>query len=348
MSSLEPDRTPVNQRLFPTFILQGFWDELERLGVSLVELERASDVRRPRSGDFDSQMSESAMLALFEAAQTITGNPTIGLTAGRAIGASGFHLLGHLALAGNNLTQALKLVVRAQPQIAAHMVLESLGDGRTRFGFVHGRSRPCPGARVMAELCAVMLHDVALHYFSPSTRELPQVSLPYSSPADRAPYEHAFPGGVKFDADGTFVIFRSKALARHRSGADPWLRDQLFKLAVDTYRATSTEEAWSDRVRRMLRAHPAPRLVQVWELADRLDLSRRGLSRRLASEGVTASELMDEILFERATSLLRRPNATAAGVAEMLGYAELSSFFRAFRRWSGGLAPRAYRDSDPT
>jgi AraC-like DNA-binding protein len=131
--------------------------------------------------------------------------------------------------------------------------------------------------------------------------------------------------------------------ARHRSGADPWLRDQLFKLAVDRYGTAKACTDWSGRVRRALRVHAAPRLVNLSALAEQCGMSRRGLSRRLAKEGVTVSELIDEVLFERARPLLRRPGATATQVAEALGYAELSSFLRAFRRWSGGLTPSAYR-----
>jgi AraC-like DNA-binding protein len=49
--------------------------------------------------------------------------------------------------------------------------------------------------------------------------------------------------------------------------------------------------------------------------------------------------LLDEALYERAQELLSG-GASSAQVAEELGYAELSSFYRAFRRWSDGRTPR--------
>lgn len=78
-------------------------------------------------------------------------------------------------------------------------------------------------------------------------------------------------------------------------------------------------------------------------MARQLGVSVRGLARRLAREGENLTSLLDEALYERAQALLRRPDATVAQVAEALGYAELSSFFRAFRRWSGGLTPSGFR-----
>jgi AraC-like DNA-binding protein len=126
------------------------------------------------------------------------------------------------------------------------------------------------------------------------------------------------------------------------------LPKQLLQLAQDQY-GTAQADAdsnWAQRVRNALRAHAVPRLIDPEILARQFRLSRRGLSRRLASEGVSLSTLIDEALYERACTLLRRPQATAKDVAAALGYAELSSFFRAFRRWSGGLTPQEYRQRE--
>jgi len=115
---------------------------------------------------------------------------------------------------------------------------------------------------------------------------------------------------------------------------------KIFDLAQDQYGARSLGDDWTARVRRALRVHPAPRLVDADALAAQLGVSRHGLSRRLARQGVTLTSLLDEALYERAKHLLKRPGMTAAEVADALGYAELSSFFRAFRRWSGGKTPK--------
>jgi AraC-like DNA-binding protein len=48
-------------------------------------------------------------------------------------------------------------------------------------------------------------------------------------------------------------------------------------------------------------------------------------------------------LYGRARELLARPALAIAEVASSLGYAELSSFYRAFRRWSGGHTPNDFR-----
>jgi AraC-like DNA-binding protein len=327
-------------------MLRAFWDELDRRGFSPVELERLSGVCRPPTGDCATIMPVEDMHRLFEAAVGLTREPTLGLTVGRAVGATGFHLIGHLVLASGTLTEALQRVMRVQPQIRKrHPLVAELADGRLRIGFTHVAPTLRIGARVEAELTAVVLHDVVLHFFADQTHDRPCVELPFPAPDDASAYRRTFPGGVRFDADGTFVCVQRSALAPRRSGADAALLEHLTQLALDQYAAADTDEDWTSRVRRALRSHAAPRQLDLCALARQLGVSERGLSRRLAREGSSLSSLQDEALYERAQALLRRPGATAAQVAEALGYAELSSFFRAFRRWSGGLTPNAYRQA---
>ena len=152
-----------------------------------------------------------------------------------------------------------------------------------------------------------------------------------------------FPGGVRFDGEGTFVYFPRAALAEPRSGADPALLEQLSSLALEQYGAADSDDNWTNRVRSALRAQTSLRSLDANTLATQLGVSGRGLARRLAREGESLSSLLDEALYERARELLLRPDVSVAQIAEALGYAELSSFFRAFRRWSGGLTPATFR-----
>jgi AraC-like DNA-binding protein len=282
------------------------------------------------------------MHRLFEVGLTLTGDEALGLSVGRAMGATSFHLIGHIVLASATLPQAIKFAARAEPHLGMRAPrIEQLADGQLAFGIFPDEQNASLGARVEAEMTAVLLHDVAL-YFLDSKFARPSVHFAFATPSDLRAYRLTFPGELHFDARGTFVMFPGKALRRRRSGADPTLLQQLFRLAEDQYGGANDED-WASRVRRALRGQAAPRLMPAETLAQQLGVSTRALSRRLAHERVSLSALMDEVLYERAQALLRRPGATSAQVAAALGYAEHSSFFRAFRRWSGGLTPNAHR-----
>jgi len=76
--------------------------------------------------------------------------------------------------------------------------------------------------------------------------------------------------------------------------------------------------------------------------AEAAGMSVRSLQRRLASEGLTFSQLVDEVRLEMAVPQLRDPDIRITDVAFGLGYSDPAHFTRAFSRWAG-VAPSEYR-----
>jgi AraC-like DNA-binding protein len=76
--------------------------------------------------------------------------------------------------------------------------------------------------------------------------------------------------------------------------------------------------------------------------AARLGISRRSLQRQLEIQELTYSDLVDEVRYEIARSLLTSTDLDVAEIGATLGYRDPSSFSRAFMRWAG-MSPREYR-----
>ncbi len=95
------------------------------------------------------------------------------------------------------------------------------------------------------------------------------------------------------------------------------------------------------QVRELIVARPAdPPSADT--VARQLHMSPRTLRQRLAGEGTSFRELLNEVRERLAEEMLIAGGLTVAQTAERLGYLELSSFSQAFRRWKG-MGPRAYR-----
>jgi AraC-like DNA-binding protein len=73
-----------------------------------------------------------------------------------------------------------------------------------------------------------------------------------------------------------------------------------------------------------------------------LRTSPRSLQRRLEIQAITYSDVVDEVRYELARTLLTNTNLDVAEIGATLGYRDPSSFSRAFLRWSG-ICPRQYR-----
>jgi len=86
------------------------------------------------------------------------------------------------------------------------------------------------------------------------------------------------------------------------------------------------------RIQQMLKRRRRGRLSEE-EVAGELGLSRRTLVRRLADSGTSYRAMLDANLRERARLMLDEGKRTRAEMAEVLGFADPTSFSRACRRW---------------
>jgi len=78
------------------------------------------------------------------------------------------------------------------------------------------------------------------------------------------------------------------------------------------------------------------------EVARRLGMSHRTLARRLSSEGLTFSGILDELKSDLAKRYLKEKHLAISEIAWLLGYREVSAFTHAFKRWTG-RTPREVR-----
>jgi len=95
------------------------------------------------------------------------------------------------------------------------------------------------------------------------------------------------------------------------------------------------------RVRELLR-NALPANLDLDQVASALHLSQRTLHRHLADEGASFRTIKDALRRDLALSRFAKSKDPVAKIAADLGYADTSTFFRAFTAWTG-LAPTEYR-----
>ena len=75
-------------------------------------------------------------------------------------------------------------------------------------------------------------------------------------------------------------------------------------------------------------------------------VSQRTLARRLADEGATHGEVVDQLRESLAIQYLKDPGMSLSQIAWLLGYEGATSFNDAFKRWTG-RSPSADRHGGP-
>jgi AraC-like DNA-binding protein len=151
-----------------------------------------------------------------------------------------------------------------------------------------------------------------------------------------AEIKKAFGCKVSFGSDADEVVYPRLADAMASVNADPHLNSLLVRYCEE---ALSNRRVHSGAWRLKVENAIAPLLphgqAKMKEIAKRLGVSRRTLTRLLASEGCTFGGILDALRLDLAKSYLREQNLRTSEVAWLLGFGEVSAFSHACRRWTG-------------
>ncbi|MEM6794817.1 MAG: AraC family transcriptional regulator [Acidobacteriota bacterium] len=169
-----------------------------------------------------------------------------------------------------------------------------------------------------------------------------EVHLKHSAPGPTSDHEAHFGCPVHFASGRDALKVSEEALAAPNRVGDSGIVqffDSVLKADVTKLEEeNSFERRVQDRISRSLSEGIPP----ISEVARHFAMSGRTLQRRLSEHGLSYQQLVNETRQILARRLLRETRYSLAEVAFMTGFAEQSSFTRAFKRWSG-QSPRAYR-----
>ena len=96
-----------------------------------------------------------------------------------------------------------------------------------------------------------------------------------------------------------------------------------------------------NEVRKVLEAGLDGGDVSLHGTARKAAMSRRAIQRELTNQGTNFRGVLDTVRYRIAVDLLKQKSDAACEIATLLGYSHLSSFHRAFKRWTG-KTPRKF------
>ncbi len=282
----------------------------------------------------DQRIPYAAMGALFLEAAQKTGCLHFGLLCGRAWHLSDLGLLGEVVRNCPTVGRALRtLTVHQHLNGDGGLVFLLQRDAAVDIGYAIYH----PGMEgavqiydtLMAGYCNI-LHELCGASWTPS-----EVFFPHAKPSDVEPYRRFFRAPLRFDSEFCAVRFPAHWLEQPVQNADP----ALLRIAETEAEAAGRGELL-EQVYRALRFQLLHGKSSGNEVARILAMHRRTLNRRLEAQGATFQELLDQVRFEVARQLLADTQVAIDDVAAAIGYAGVSPFMRAFRRWSGATPGR--------
>ena len=98
------------------------------------------------------------------------------------------------------------------------------------------------------------------------------------------------------------------------------------------------------KIMQLLESNSSEVLPSLDLIAHIADISPRTLKRRLAAEGTTFFEVIDQWRFKTALKMLSNPSTLIKEISARLGYSYVRNFDRMFNRWTS-TTPQQYREN---
>jgi AraC-like DNA-binding protein len=271
----------------------------------------------------------------------VSREPALGLHCGLYACEASFGLIAPVVSHARSLRHALELIVQFHGLLAEAgriELVERAGVAQLRYVFASPLLASAHQFVEMAQAGFVRM----LRTFGCTRADIRSVCFEYTRPQHHAAYTLAFGGVEHFGRSFTGIEVAADALDRPHLHQDIELHSLVLAQAERRMQHRTRGQRCAERVSALLRAASSTQPSDMDSLARKLGLSVRSLRRRLEEEGTSYRELTQDLVHEQACSLLSDPSRTLQSVAHTLGFADSTSFHRAFRR-RAGLTPAQYR-----
>ncbi|AGC42526.1 AraC family transcriptional regulator [Myxococcus stipitatus DSM 14675] len=290
----------------------------------------------------------STLHAFLDAAEALSGDAFLGLHVAQRVPRGNYGLVEYIARASPTVRDTFRALARymalLEPAWRASFTDDAEGGGTFAYGI--------PG-----EPLAYGRHasEYGLALFTHVGRQLTErawnpraVAFAHPAPPDITPLVEHFGVTPTFGGGRNALTLEATTLDLRVVGADPALLSVLEHAARGGVSSPQTPpddapefvRAVRTGIRASLQEGPPP----VGTVAKGLHVSPRTLQRRLTELGTSFQDEVDAVRRELAFQYLRDASLGVSQVAFLLGYSELSTFDRAFKRWTG-MTPRVWRES---
>ena len=320
--------------------LKGLLAAAERCCVARAPLLAALGLA---GADFDDDTARIPLrsLAAVDAALRAALGTTAGLRLGDVLAKDHASIVGYLCDCARTLRELLDLLSRYRG-LALELPAPRV---EVRGGLAHFE------ARYPEELCATLPVTIQCELASwlakarkaCGPRWVPShVALQGANAADRGDHERLLGAPLRSGDGATGFAFDARWLDVPLPAGDGTLLARLQSIADDMLHELAADGGFAKRVRAALERSLATGASSVDDVARALAVSPRTLQRRLEKEGTTFGAVCDETRRAVALEHLRTSRAGIKETAFRLGFSEPSTFYRAFRRWTGDT-PANYR-----
>lgn len=317
------------------------WKVIESYGHDPAPIFRAQNIDVRTISDPNARARKSALTAVWANAEKLIDDPAFGLKSAEFLHPSHLGALGYAWLTSTSLRTALNRLSRYVHFIADNIevgldekddqvrVTVRESDVVSRMVWASDSS-----LAIVTALCR-MNYGVALNPVA--------VDFQHAEPRNSGKYYALFRCPVGFSRGADCITLHTNVVDKKLPSANPQLAQLNDQVMIQTLGRLSKERI-VPRVKSIIIENLPSGSVSDEMVAAELNMSTRALQRKLQRKETTFKQLLTETRQELADKYIRNNQLSLTEISFMLGFSEVSSFSRAFKRWTGE-SPSDYRQA---
>jgi AraC-like DNA-binding protein len=324
--------------------LQQYLVSAKAAGVDIHRALALANIDESQANDAEARIASTLFERMLEQMISASGDALFGLHTSQFVQPGSYSVMGYIAMSATTIGEALTRVSQYEKLVGDMGTTRVDQDGSLLRVIWDCRHTRQPVRRHLIEnVLGSWVHYT--RWLADADLRPEYIMLEHDAPASdaAAEYEKLLHAPVRFRQKVNALVIRPEVLMHRLRQPDPHLLKVLESTAERRLGELGLASTLTYRVREAIRAcidkSGLPRKELV---ADMLAMNPRTLLRRLQDEDTTYQDVLDDLRREISMDLLRDAHITQADIAARLGFAEIRSFQRCFKRWTG-QTPGEYR-----
>lgn len=292
--------------------------------------------------DSRSRISYQLLCKTYVEASVITMDENIGLHFAKHCSPLDLNALGMTFLSSGTLKEAFQRLLRYEAVVNSNLLL-SIIETEGRVDLISTvPDVPADAVQIVEDSRTAVLVDLCRLGLDTSLDPV-EVTFTYPEPKNTGDHFGLFRCPVKFSQPASRISFHSEDTERPFTAANRELAfsgDQILEGMINDLKNADIVS----QVKRAIIDSLSSGTPKQDQIAKQISVSSRTLQRRLAEENTNLRTLVLDVRRELATSYIADRTMPLGEISYMLGFADTSSFSRAFKKWTGD-SPATFRHS---
>ncbi|NOR80563.1 MAG: helix-turn-helix domain-containing protein [Methyloprofundus sp.] len=321
-------------------ILSLFWKIIESYGEDPEPVFRKLCLDLKLTEDPNARIPYAKVEEFWQEMIILVNDPLIGLRAVEFWHPSSSGALGYAWLASSSLREAFNRLVRFL-RVTTEGVSCSIEEENSKLSVIQCFNEKALDIPQIVDAQLALLVALCRVNYGQSLNPV-SVSFKHSAPEKTGEYFTFFRCPVFFDAADNRITLTQDVVDKHLTSANPLLA-QLHDQLMINYLAKLEGGNVVERVQAVIIDQLPSGGVTDSSVADALYMSKRTFHRRLQQANTTFRIILNDLRHELADKYIKDSSLNLNEISFLLGFSEMSSFSRAFKRWTGS-SPSAYRE----